>query len=326
VTGSSSTSYTTYGVDSSVTSAWTSATSSTLSSTAGGGALLQLTNPDASQTVYTLLPPTSSSVQSHRIQTTTTLTATAFTIPSGYQIAAIVPVISNGVASGIIIAGTNVSSVNTFVVIGTDGATASTPLSACSGYAGTPSALAAATYQNVDYVAVGSNSGSICIYSGDSAENMSSQAPSARYTAGNVNSLGFYPSGSNLLGYWDVVGGSTNVVYRVTGTATSSNVFTGTSFWNATSSTAQTSTSGSTTVTFSNVPATVNSSFIDNNGNEYVGTTTGSVYKLANGFYQWTNTSLTGATSAVYLGPTSTGSGVVATTVIGGTSTAFVVN
>ena len=87
---------------------------------------------------------------------------------------------------------------------------------------------------------------------------------------------------------------------------------TGKSFWNINSSAQQSSSTG-TKVTFLNVPPTFNSTLMDANGNSYVGTDSGTVYKLAPGFSSWTYAQLGTYTGQVSLTPTTNNVGVTAT-------------
>jgi hypothetical protein len=162
--------------------------------------------------------------------------------------------------------------------------------------------------------------------------NLSSQAPAGKYTAGNVNSFGL-PStlntSTNLLGYWNVgtVGSAVNL-YRITGTYVNGTP-TGNGFLNTTLAGAQTTTNGTTQVTFTGFPtnSSIYTSYVDNTGNLWVGTTNGKVYVLRVGATQWTNTTIPGTSvTNVTVSSNGTASGATAVALVGGSSTSFSVN
>lgn len=197
----------------------------------------------------------------------------------------------------------------------------------CTGYTGVPSALQIANYAGTVYAGVGSTTGQVCVLTIVKPDVLQSRWTSltsgpntaeitSRYVPGNVNQFNFYQGNSAaLFGYWNVNSAGTNQIYRVT-SATSS-ISTPSSFWNITTAAPQTSSTFASSVTFSNVPTSVNSMYTDNNGNVYVGTANGgSVYKLAAGITQWTSSQLNAnQTGAVTVSPTTTGSGAIATVI-----------
>lgn len=208
-----------------------------------------------------------------------------------------------------------------------------TSLNNCAGASGTPSAISATSTNGVAYVGIGTSTGSVCVLSGAGLTftNLSAQAPAGKYTAGNVNGFGFPSSlntGSSLVGYWNVGTIGTNVnIYRVTGTYVNGSP-TGNGFLNTTMAGKQTTTNGTTVVTFTGFPtnSSIYSSYTDNAGNVWVGTNAGAVYVLRVGATQWTNLALTGATGAVSVQTNGTNSGTTATTLVGGASQSFAVN
>lgn len=205
------------------------------------------------------------------------------------------------------------------------------PLSGCTGYNGSPSALQVADYAGTTYAGVGSSTGQVCVLTVVKPDVLQSRWTSltsgpntaeitARYAAGNVNQFNFYQGNpAALFGYWNVKNTEgtlpgTNQIYRVTNSP--SKLTSPTSFWNITTAAKQTSTTFASSVQFTNVPTSVNSMYTDSNGNMYVGTTSGgSVYKLAPGNTQWSSTQLTSSyeRGPMTLSPTTTGSGAIAT-------------
>ena len=205
------------------------------------------------------------------------------------------------------------------------------PLSGCTGYNGSPSALQVADYAGTTYAGVGSSTGQVCVLTVVKPDVLQSRWTSltsgpntaeitARYAAGNVNQFNFYQGNpAALFGYWNVKNTEgtlpgTNQIYRVTNSP--SKLTSPTSFWNITTAAKQTSTTFASSVQFTNVPTSVNSMYTDSNGNMYVGTTSGgSVYKLAPGNTQWSSTQLTSSyeSGPMTLSPTTTGSGAIAT-------------
>ena len=211
-------------------------------------------------------------------------------------------------------------------------AAASFPLTGstgCTGWTGQPSTIQIAVYSGITYVGAGSSTGQVCVLTVANPVNTSSWTSltsgagtaeiTSRYVPGNVNQFQFYAGNpSALYGYWNVNSAGANQVYRVTSSTSSINV--PQSFWNTTISTTQTSSTLGGSVTFSGVPTGVNTIYTDNNNNVYVGTLTGSVYKLTSGFTQWTSTTLTnGITGPVTVTATSTGTGATATGISGST-------
>lgn len=199
----------------------------------------------------------------------------------------------------------------------------------CTGWTGQPSTIQMAVYSGITYVGAGSSTGQVCVLTVANPVNTSSWTSltsgpntaeiTSRYVPGNVNQFQFYAGNpSALYGYWNVNSAGANQVYRVTSSTSSINV--PQSFWNTTISTTQTSSTLGGSVTFSGVPTGVNTIYTDNNNNVYVGTLTGSVYKLTSGFTQWTSTTLTnGITGPVTVTATSTGTGATATGISGST-------
>ncbi len=208
-----------------------------------------------------------------------------------------------------------------------------TSLNNCSGATGTPSAIIATYTNGVAYVGLGTSTGTVCVLSGANLAftNLSTQAPAAKYTAGNVNGFG-YPASLNtvstIVGYWNVgtVGTSVNI-YRVTGTYVNG-APTGNGFLNTTVGGQQTTTNGTTVVTFTGFPtnSSIYSSYTDSVGNVWVGTNAGAVYVLRTGATQWTSAALTGATGAVSVQTNGATSGATATSLVGGASQSFAVN
>lgn len=206
--------------------------------------------------------------------------------------------------------------------------------SACSGATGNVTTLSSASVSSVNYLSFGTSQGSVCV--GSSADlsftNLSAQAPAGKYTAGNVNGFGFPASlntSNTLVGYWNVgtIGTAVNL-YRVTGTYVNGTP-TGNGFLNTTQAGQQTTTNGTTVVTFTGFPtnASIYSSYTDSVGNLWVGTNAGTVYVLRVGATQWTNTVLDGTmVGSVTVQTNGATSGATATTLIGGASKSFAVN
>jgi hypothetical protein len=168
-----------------------------------------------------------------------------------------------------------------------------------------------ATYNSSSFYAIGTANGVVCILSGSTGtwKNMSSQAPTTgdnMYTPGSITNLGFYGSGNSLLGFWTVANTGGNVVYQVNGTYSSTNGYTGNAFWNLTKSGNQSNNSGSQTINVSGIPASINSTTTDTNGNLWAGSTNGNVYVLRTGSTQWTATQLVDPTSGSKLTGTTT--------------------
>lgn len=170
-------------------------------------------------------------------------------------------------------------------------------ISGCSGVTGGITTVQYHSYDNTGFFAAGTSTGSVCALSGATEEwsNLSAQAPSSRYTPGNVFGFGFFaPSNTSLVGYWNVANVGGSAIYQVIATSNSTaSVITPTQFWNATLAGKQTSTSGKASVTFSNVPSAVNGMYADASGNVYVANNSNSsVYKLATGSTTWTSAHL----------------------------------
>ncbi len=204
-----------------------------------------------------------------------------------------------------------------------------TDLAACDENAGNPTTLSAALNGGNAYVAAGSTNGAVCVFSYNTGwVNLAAQAPANKYTAGNVNSFGF-PSllnnaNSSLVGYWNVGSGTSTNIYRITG-AYVNGTPTGNGFLNTTQAGQQTTTNGTTKVTFTGFPvnSTINSSYVDATGNVWVGTTNGKVFVLRVGATQWTNTQLPNATGSVTVSTDGSNSGTIATTFVSGATTTF---
>ena len=207
------------------------------------------------------------------------------------------------------------------------------PISTLCGATGNVTTLSSANVGSVNYLSFGTTQGSVC--TGSSADlkftNLSNQAPTGKYTPDNVNSFGFPASlntGNTLVGYWNVGTVNSNVnIYRVTGTYVNG-APTGNGFLNTTQAGQQTTTNGTTVVTFTGFPtnASINSSYTDSVGNLWVGTNAGSVYVLRSGATQWTNVALTGATGAVTVETNGATSGATATSLTGTGPQSFAVN
>ncbi len=163
----------------------------------------------------------------------------------------------------------------------------------------TVTAIDGSIANGVAYLAAGTASGNVWVINSSNLTktDLSTQAPSNKYTPGNVNSFGFPSSlnqGNTLVGYWNVgtIGESVNI-YRITGTYVN-NTPTGNGFLNTTLAGQQTTTNGTTVVTFTGFPANnnINSSYVDSAGNVWVGSKNGKVYVLRTGATQWTQASL----------------------------------
>ncbi|HRG61406.1 MAG TPA: hypothetical protein PLP75_00145 [Burkholderiales bacterium] len=294
------------------------------------GSNIVVSVPSGANTLTYVLTPVAQSSQSQSLQAVAT-TAESYTYESTVATTNLISIESSGTSvypHGLVF-GTSESLV---VLAPNPGAeSVSFPISGCTGVSGTISTISAAVVNTVGYVSVGTSAGSVCVFSGSTGmwTNLSSQAPTGKYTPGYVNNFGF-PStlntGATLVGYWNVGTGTTNI-YRVTGYYNNGTP-TGNGFLNTTSGAAQTTTNGTTQVTFTNVPSTsaISSSYVDAAGNVWVGTTNGSVYVLRTGATAWTNTALTGATGAVTVQTNGGTSGATATSLIGGASQSFAVN
>lgn len=312
----------------------TAGTGSVTVSTSGGNIVLSMPSTIAGETLTYVLTPLAQATQSKALQAVAT-SAESFNYPTN---AVTTPVISVAATSltpaglafgysllgdkGVAIIAPNPSSERKY-----------TSLTTCSGASGTPSAISAVSTQGVVYLGLGTSTGSVCVLSGAnlSFTNLSAQAPAGKYTADNVNGFGFPASlntNNTLVGYWNVgtIGTAVNL-YRVTGTYVNGTP-TGNGFLNTTQAGQQTTTNGTTVVTFTGFPtnASIYSSYTDSVGNLWVGTNAGAVYVLRVGATQWTNVALTGATGAVNVETNGATSGATATTLIGGASKSFAVN
>ncbi len=212
----------------------------------------------------------------------------------------------------------------------------STPLSSsgCGASPLTPvNAVALANVNGYTYIGAGNNNGTVCAFYTNvspfsnnnlGATNLSSMA-GQRYVLGTpIGSLGFAPVNNMLYGQWALNNSPTDTIWQIVGQngGGGPQTMTAQSFWNINSSAQQTSSNGSK-VTFLNVPPSFNSTIMDANGNTYVGTDSGTVYKLAPGFSSWTYTSLGSYTGQVSLTPTTNNLGATATVVNNGTTYTF---
>lgn len=200
-------------------------------------------------------------------------------------------------------------------------------LSGCSGSAaGTPQALATATYGGSSYVGVGDSNGNVCILNATANPpqwtNLTPQAVSHGYTATSLKAFSFTNLDNQVLyGYWLTSNGQ---IWRVTahtkGQPITSSSCTGNSncsFWQVNKAGQQTS--GGQSVTFYNGPdaSLVNSIYSDLANSLFVGATNGNVYKLAavNGTNWSTPASVLApgqAATSVNVSATSTGFGATA--------------
>lgn len=327
--------YTTLAIPASLSAA-IAATPGTTSAVkvAASGSNIVVSLPSGANTLTYVLTPVAQSSQSQSLQAVAT-TAESYTYESTVATTNLIAVESSTTA-GVYPHGLAFGTNESIVVVSPNPTSAprfSLALTGCSGVvsADNASTISATVTQNVGYISFGTQTGKVCVLSGSTGTwtNLSSQAPAGKYTAGNVNNLSF-PStlntGNTLIGYWNVGTGTTNI-YRVTGYYNNATP-TGNGFLNTTSGAAQTTTNGTTQVTFTNVPSTsaISSSYVDAAGNVWVGTTNGSVYVLRTGATAWTNTALTGATGAVTVQTNGGTSGATATSLIGGASQSFAVN
>ena len=328
--------YTTIAMPAALSQAIQDAGTAAATVTASGSNIV-VSVPSGANTLTYVLTPVAQSSQSQSLQAVAT-TAESYTYESTVATTNLIAVESSttaGVYPHGLVFGTNES----IVVVSPNPTSAprfSLPLTGCSGVvsADHASTISATITQSAGYISFGTQTGKVCVLSGSTGTwtNLSSQAPTTNanaYTPGNVNNFGF-PStlntGSTLVGYWNVGTGTTNI-YRVTGYYNNATP-TGNGFLNTTSGAAQTTTNGTTQVTFTNVPSTsaIYSSYVDAAGNVWVGTTNGSVYVLRTGATAWTNTALTGATGAVTVQTNGGTSGATATSLIGGASKSFALN
>lgn len=300
----------------------------------GGNILLSIPGANPADTLTYVLTPVAAAA-SRQTQATAT-TAESFTYPTANVKTNVISVPATSVTPAGLAFGYLLNGGTGVAIIAPNSnpkAPVYTSLTNCSGASGTASAIFATSTNGVAYVALGTSTGSVCVLSGAGLTftNLSAQAPAGKYTAGNVNGFGFPASlntGNTLVGYWNVGTAGTNVnIYRVTGTYVNG-APTGNGFLNTTQAGQQTTTNGTTVVTFTGFPtnASIYSSYTDSVGNLWVGTNAGSVYVLRSGATQWTNVALTGATGAVTVETNGATSGAIATSLIGGASQSFAVN
>lgn len=307
--------YVTYTMESAVTTAITTATvAKTVVATSGNKILISV--PSGINTITYVLTPLATSGQSQALQATST-SFESYTYTTAAVTTNLLSVESSDAASTYFPHGLVFGTAESLVVLAPNPTAQSVAfaISSCSGATGAASAVYATVTQGTPYLSLGTESGSVCVVSGanGTVTNLSTQAPAGKYTAGTVNSFGFpatLNTGNALVGYWNVgtIGTAVNV-YRVTGSYVSGKP-TGSGFLNTTSGAAQTTTNGTTQVTFTNVPSpsAIQSSYVDASGNVWVGTTNGSVYVLRTGATAWTNTALSGQSGVVtvkYNGSTS---------------------
>lgn len=328
--------YTTFSMPASLTAAISAAPGTTSAVTvAASGSNIVVSVPSGANTLTYVLTPVAQSSQSQSLEAVAT-TAESYTYESTIATTNLIAVESSGTST--YPHGLAFGTLESIVVVSPNPnpvARVNLPITGCSGVVGADntSTISATKTQGVGYISFGTQTGKVCVLSGSTGlwTNLSSQAPAGKYTPGNVNNFGF-PStlntGTTLVGYWNVgtIGSAANI-YRVTGYYNNGTP-TGNGFLNTTSSAAQTTTNGTTQVTFTNVPSTsaINSSYVDASGNVWVGTNNGSVYVLRTGATAWTNTALTGATGAVTVQTNGGTSGATATSLIGGASQSFAVN
>ena len=300
----------------------------------GGNILLSIPGANPADTLTYVLTPVAAAA-SRQTQATAT-TAESFTYPTANVKTNVISVPATSVTPAGLAFGYLLNGDKGVAIIAPNPnppAPVKTSLTTCSGASGIPSAISAVSTQGVVYLGLGTSTGSVCVLSGAnlSFTNLSAQAPAGKYTAGNVNGFGFPASlntNNTLVGYWNVgtIGTAVNL-YRVTGTYVNGTP-TGNGFLNTTQAGQQTTTNGTTVVTFTGFPtnASIYSSYTDSVGNLWVGTNAGAVYVLRVGATQWTNVALTGATGAVNVETNGATSGATATTLIGGASKSFAVN
>lgn len=263
---------------------------------------ITINNSDKSSTVYLLHPPTKSEQSS--LQVATNYVAESFTIVADKASTTnLLPVQDTSDTSqpvnelvygydaggkpgvAVLLPNNNVSA--SLAVYKT--------LNECSGVS---KVISATVSGGVDYLGVGTDGAStsnVCVVSLSdevTVTNLATQAPASKYTGTPVKAFGF-PSllnqGNSLVGYWY----SGNQIYKVLGSYVNGTP-TGTGFLNVTSGQPQVTQSGQTKVTFTNVPSSniINSTYVDNVGNVWVGTNIGSVYVLRLGYTQWSQVSL----------------------------------
>lgn len=329
--------YTTITMPADLTTAITQAggAGSVTVSTSGGNIVLSMPSTIAGETLTYVLTPLAQATQSKALQAVAT-SAESFNYPTNAVTTPVISVAATSLTPAGLAFGYSLLGDKGVAIIAPNPnppAPVKTSLTTCSGASGIPSAISAVSTQGVVYLGLGTSTGSVCVLSGAnlSFTNLSAQAPAGKYTAGNVNGFGFPASlntNNTLVGYWNVgtIGTAVNL-YRVTGTYVNGTP-TGNGFLNTTQAGQQTTTNGTTVVTFTGFPtnASIYSSYTDSVGNLWVGTNAGAVYVLRVGATQWTNVALTGATGAVNVETNGATSGATATTLIGGASQSFAVN
>lgn len=330
-----SSAYVSYAMDASVTAAIDAAgVSNTVVATSGNNILVSVPSGDGLNTITYVLTPVAASGQSQSLQATST-SFESYTYESTAVTTNLLSTESSDASATHFPHGLVFGTANKLVVLAPNpGAeSVSFAISDCSGATGSSSAVYATKTQGTPYLSLGTSAGSVCVVSGadGTVTNLSAQAPTDKYTAGNVNSFGFpatLNTGNSLVGYWNVgtVGSAVNV-YRITGSYVNGQP-TGSGFLNTTSPNPQTTTNGTTQVTFTNVPSTsmINSSYVDASGNVWVGTTNGSVYVLRTGATAWTNTALSGQSGAVTVKYNGSTSGAAAVAANAGGSVSFSLN
>lgn len=299
--------YVSYTMDPSVTAAIQGAgVADTVVATSGNQILISV--PSGNNTITYVLTALAQNSQSQSLQAAISTSFESYTYPTAEVTTNLLSTESSDAAATYFPHGLVFGTAESLVVVAPNpGAqSVSFPISSCLGATGAASAVYATVTQGTPYLSLGTAAGAVCVLSGSNGTvtNLSTQAPSDKYTAGNVNSFGFPASlntGNALVGYWNVgtVGTAVNV-YRVTGSYVNGQP-TGNGFLNTTSGAAQTTTNGTTKVTFTNIPSTstIQSSYVDASGNVWVGTTNGSVYVLRTGASAWTNAALSGQSGAV---------------------------
>lgn len=333
--------YVSYTIDPSISAAIQAATvatgtvTSTVVTTSGNNVLVTVPNISGGTTVTTyVLTPTAQSSQRQSLQDIST-SFESYTYESTVVTTNLLSTESSDASATYFPHGLVFGTAESLVVVAPNPSmtTVSFAISSCIGATGAASAIYATKTQGTTYLSLGTESGSVCVISGASGlpTNLSTQAPAGKYTAGNVNSFGFpatLNTGNSLVGYWNVgtVGTAVNI-YRILGTYVNGQP-TGNGFLNTTSAAAQTTTNGTTQVTFTNVPSTssINSSYVDASGNVWVGTTNGSVYVLRTGATAWTNTALNGQSGAVTVKYNGSTSGATAVAANAGGFASFEVN
>lgn len=331
--------YTTYSMPAALAAAITTAgISATTVTKSNGNIVVSLQDPaNPTQTLTYVLTPPANAPAGAALNATVTTTAESYSYESTIATTNVIAVESSGTSAfphGLFFATTE-----SIVVEAPNPSTTrfSVPLTSCTGVvtADNASTISATKTQGTVYLSFGTQTGKVCVLSGANATwtNLTTYPgfPTSKYTAGNVNYLGFpynLNTGSSLVGYWSVgTAGSSVNLYRITGSYVG-NTPTGSGFLNTTSSAAQTTSNGTTQVTFTNVPSNsiIYSSFVDSNGNLWVGTTNGQVYVLRTGATAWTNSTLAGATGNVTVAGNGTAQGITASAFVSGAVMSSIVN